>query len=300
MPAAGQIAHGSEAWAEPAGGGGVAAVQIAKLAGACDFFTALGEDELGRRSAERFEELGVTLHAQWFGRTRRALTHVDRNRERTITTVGPKLRPMGPLPLAGLRRDLLRRRRRGRAPLGARGAVPLGDAARARDPARGRRAARPARRQQHRSRRGLRGRARRRSVRRDRGLAGGVAGGVRFEAVPPPGPIEDTYGAGDSFAATLTFALARGDALPDALNSPRARARPSSRAKGRTRRRSRRNAVFPTSSRGSHGGQASPGRIEGGSTRRLGPPTSRACRPGTWLPDSAASVQPLPGRTPAH
>jgi ribokinase len=35
--------------------------------------------------------------------------------------------------------------------------------------------------------------------------------------VAPPGPIEDTYGAGDSFAAALTFALARGHALPDAL-----------------------------------------------------------------------------------
>src|SRR4051794_36177588 len=101
VPAPGQIAHGSESWAEPAGGGAVAAVQMLKLAGACDFFTALGDDDLGRRSFERLEELGLAVHAQWFGRTRRALTHVDRNRERTITTVGPKLRPAGPLPLTG-------------------------------------------------------------------------------------------------------------------------------------------------------------------------------------------------------
>ena len=33
----------------------------------------------------------------------------------------------------------------------------------------------------------------------------------------PAGPIVDTYGAGDSFAAALAFALARGDALDDAL-----------------------------------------------------------------------------------
>ena len=41
------------------------------------------------------------MHVQWFGATRRALVHVDRDRERTITTVGPKLRPAGPLALAG-------------------------------------------------------------------------------------------------------------------------------------------------------------------------------------------------------
>jgi ribokinase len=49
------------------------------------------------------------------------------------------------------------------------------------------------------------------------GLQGGTANGEPFEAVEPRGPIVDTYGAGDSFGAALAFALARGDALPDAL-----------------------------------------------------------------------------------
>jgi ribokinase len=49
------------------------------------------------------------------------------------------------------------------------------------------------------------------------GPSGGTANGERFQAAEPPGPIVDTYGAGDSFAAALAFALARGDALPDAL-----------------------------------------------------------------------------------
>jgi ribokinase len=31
------------------------------------------------------------------------------------------------------------------------------------------------------------------------------------------GPIEDTYGAGDSFAAALGYALARGTPAPEAL-----------------------------------------------------------------------------------
>jgi ribokinase len=39
-----------------------------------------------------------------------------------------------------------------------------------------------------------------------------------YEAAVAPGPIVDTYGAGDSFQAGLTFALARGDDVVDALS----------------------------------------------------------------------------------
>ena len=38
-----------------------------------------------------------------------------------------------------------------------------------------------------------------------------------FDAAPLPGPIADTYGAGDTFGCTLWFALGRGDDLDDAL-----------------------------------------------------------------------------------
>ena len=47
--------------------------------------------------------------------------------------------------------------------------------------------------------------------------AGGTANGERYAAMALPGPVADTYGAGDSFAAALCFALARGDDLSDAL-----------------------------------------------------------------------------------
>src|SRR6476469_6202061 len=101
VPAPGQIAHGTDSWSEPAGGGAVVAAQIKKLNGTCTFHTALGDDDLGRRSVERLTELGLDLQVQWTGTTRRALVHVDRDRERTITTVGAKLLPAGPLPLEG-------------------------------------------------------------------------------------------------------------------------------------------------------------------------------------------------------
>ena len=42
------------------------------------------------------------------------------------------------------------------------------------------------------------------------GANGGTANGVPYTAVPADAVV-DTYGAGDSFAAALAFALARGD-----------------------------------------------------------------------------------------
>ena len=53
VPRPGMIAHATEHWSGPAGGGAVIASQIAKLAGGCDFFTALGDDELGHAAVRR-------------------------------------------------------------------------------------------------------------------------------------------------------------------------------------------------------------------------------------------------------
>lgn len=90
----GGIAHGSHSFEEPAGGGAVAAVQLARLAGEADLFTALGEDDLAARSRERLGEFGVRVHsASRDGPTRRAITFVDEDGERTITTVGERLAP---------------------------------------------------------------------------------------------------------------------------------------------------------------------------------------------------------------
>ena len=53
------------------------------------------------------------------------------------------------------------------------------------------------------------------------GSRGGIADGVRFAAAPPPGPLEDTYGAGDSFAAALIVrARARRLAAPTRSSLP--------------------------------------------------------------------------------
>src|SRR5205807_1224943 len=85
-----------DTWQEPAGGGAVAAVQLANLNGSAHLFTSLGDDELGRRARQELERRGVTVHAAHATEPqRRAFTYVDAGGERTITVLGRKLIPSG-------------------------------------------------------------------------------------------------------------------------------------------------------------------------------------------------------------
>ena len=96
VPRAGEIANATETWEEPAGGGAVAAVQLAKLSGACDLFTAFGDDDLGEQSERGLTALGLTVHAAIRdAKTRRAVTLIDHGNERTIVTLGERLEPRG-------------------------------------------------------------------------------------------------------------------------------------------------------------------------------------------------------------
>ena len=210
MPAAGEIVHAERVWQEPAGGGAVVARQLALLAGRCELFTALGEDALGRESAQRLAELGIDVHVKWGGTTRRAWTHVDGAGERTITVLGDKLLPAGRLPLEGYdlvffvagEPEALRSARRARFVAGTVRELPTLQkadveldllVASANDP-------------------GERydGSLRVRHVAVTNGAGGGTLDGDAY-AASSAAKIVDTYGAGDSFAATLAFALARGD-----------------------------------------------------------------------------------------
>jgi ribokinase len=100
VPAPGEIVHTLDAWEEPGGGGAVAAGQLAKLAGAATLFTALGDDELGHRSRDELEAIGVTVHAVYrLEPQRRAFVYVDARGERTITVIGDRLGPRRDDPL---------------------------------------------------------------------------------------------------------------------------------------------------------------------------------------------------------
>src|SRR4051812_21519224 len=93
LPRQGEILETTGNFAEPAGGGAVAAVQLARLGGDCTFFTAVGDDHNGARVERRLAELGVRVHAVHRDDkpTRRAFVYLDADGERTITTVGERI-----------------------------------------------------------------------------------------------------------------------------------------------------------------------------------------------------------------
>jgi ribokinase len=227
-PAPGEIVHALETWEEPAGGGAVAAVQLANLGGSCLFFTALADDELGRRARKELEERGVTVHAgHASGAQRRALTHVDEGGERTITVLGDKLLPSGEdgsLPWEELHRcaavyfvsgDVAALRAARRCPVlvaTSRELTTLRRAAVEVDV--------------------LVGSGEDAAERFESGelepeppivvtTAGPLGGWIRpggpFRAAPLPGPVSDAYGCGDCFAAGLTYALALGKPVDEAV-----------------------------------------------------------------------------------
>jgi ribokinase len=225
MPAAGEIVHSLEAWEEPAGGGAVAAVQLARLAGGCLLITALADDELGHRSKRELEALGVRVEAAWRpGPQRRGFVHIDGRGERTITVIGGRVGPRreDALPwdeLAGADGAYFTAGDPG-AVRAARAARRLVASVRARDAL----AAAGVELDALVSSADDRGERYRtgeiepppRIVVRTAGAAGGslvAADGreSRWAAAPLPGPVVDAYGAGDSFAAGLTYGLAAGE-----------------------------------------------------------------------------------------
>jgi len=228
VPTAGEIVHASDAWAEAAGGGAVAAVQLANLGCETLFFTALGDDELGRRSQAELESRGVRLHVAWVREPqRRAVTYVDAAGERTITVIGEKLQPHGSdnsLPWEELHHtdcvyftggdvQALAKARHARVLVAtARELLTLRRAAVELDALVG-----SATDVGERYEPGDLDPPPRLVVATSGRLGGWARPGGPFGAVTPPGPIVDAYGAGDCFAAGLTYALGSGEEPRDAL-----------------------------------------------------------------------------------
>jgi ribokinase len=100
VPGPGEIVHADDVFDVPAGGGPVAAVQLLKLSGDCTLLTVLGDDEVGHRSKRELEAMGVRVAAVFRPEPqRRAFTHVDAAGERTITVMGTRLGPHASDPL---------------------------------------------------------------------------------------------------------------------------------------------------------------------------------------------------------
>lgn len=229
MPRQGEVLHAQgSAFSRAAGGGGVAAAVLADATHELDFFCALGEDPHGRAAAEQLTERGVRLHVAWRRDqpTRRALTLLEGDGERTIVTVGERLEPRGSDELdwhllgdcdgvyftAGDAGALEQARHAGVLVASPRGrsALESGPTLDAlvfsqRDPDE----CEWARRLEPRAR----------LLVETRGAEGGVwRGGSEggWASVPPDGPVRDAYGCGDSFAAGFTFGLAGGASVQDA------------------------------------------------------------------------------------
>ena len=223
LPRPGEILHVPEFWGEAAGGGAVAAVQMAKLAGGALFVTALADDDHGQRTRAQLVRQGVTVHAGVRdGEQRRGFTYLTDDGERTITVLGERPVPHGDDPLpweelddvdgvyvtggdAGALRAARRAKvvvatpRTGDALFGSGVQLDVlvrsgSDAGEDVDPA----TMDPPPRIVVTTLGG------------DGGRWDGEAGSGTWEPQPLPGPRADAYGAGDSFAAGLTTGLAAG------------------------------------------------------------------------------------------
>lgn len=231
VPRPGEIVHASGSWSLPAGGGPVAAVQLAKLAGEALFITALGDDEIGHRAYDEVTGMGVRVAAVFRPTpTRRAITHLDADGERTITVLNERLAPHAddPLPWAELdgadavyacASDAagLRLARKARVLVATSRFLPTVAESRVELDA-------------------LAGSALDASEQYVRGdldpepgmvvRTAGAKGGtytmrsgeeISYDPAPLPGPVADAYGCGDSFAAALTYALGAGAEPAEAI-----------------------------------------------------------------------------------
>jgi ribokinase len=228
VPAQGEIVHASRGWGDAAGGGAVAAVQLANLVGEAIFFTTFGSDARGRQARERLEQKRVRLFAHEIEQPQRyGVTFVDDEGERTITVVGERLTlkgadpglPWGELEGADgvyfVSGDAETVRRARKAPVLVAASRSLGvlkeagvelDAivGSASDPG-------------ERYRRGDLDPPPRLVVRTEGASGGTLEPGGRYQPVEPPGPVVDSYGCGDCFAAGLTYGLAAGMTVEEAV-----------------------------------------------------------------------------------
>jgi ribokinase len=223
VPRAGEIVHLEQPCWFPGGGGGVAFAQLARGDAEVHLFTALGDDAAARDVAAAIAQAGGRIHG-----VHRAAPHtrcvamVAPDGERTIVVVGQPLHPAAADPLpwrllascdaayftaedpAALRaareaRHLVvtARRRAALAVSGVRADVVVGSAADPREASTLADYPVPPR-----------------ALVLTEGAAGGrietAAGTERFPAPEPPARVESAYGAGDTFAAAMTYYLAAG------------------------------------------------------------------------------------------
>jgi ribokinase len=234
QPPRGGLEEGERLFEHAGGGAVVAACVLRELGAEVDFFTALAADERAARARAELEARGVVVHAAPRpGATRYVFTTLEDGGERTIVTVGERHAPTaadgldlerlstadGAYVTAGDAGILAAAARTGAAVVTTRLGEPdrfagvTGVAAAvfsAGDPG---------------ETRTLPGWSRLADVlvATEGGDGGHWTEGTgrpenrgRWAAVVPPGPVRDTYGAGDAFAAGVSYGLAAGGSIAEA------------------------------------------------------------------------------------
>ena len=228
LPEPGEIESTRREATHAGGGAVVAAAALAEHGVEVDFYGAVGRDGLGDAATADIAARGISVHmAERSAATREVMTLVDRHGERTILPIGERLRPEGGDALAWDRlaqadgayvtaadRGALARSRAARVlVVTPRLREELGDtdlpidaliySASDENEARWAGSLAPAAR----------------LVVLTEGGAGGRWWGEsegRWSAVAPPGPVRDSYGCGDAFAAGVTLGLASGAPIAEA------------------------------------------------------------------------------------
>jgi ribokinase len=228
VPRPGEIVVATEVWGEPAGGGGVAAVELARLVGEATLYCLLGADDLGSRARTLLEQAGVRVRSpDGEGEQRRGFCYVDEIGERTITVIGDKPRPKGgegTLPWEDLTQtdgvyftagdaEAVRQARRARVLVATARELPTLHAAGVELDA----LVASGEDEGERYQSGDLDPPPKLVVSTAGSLGGWAQPGGPYKPAAPSGAYEDAYGAGDCFAAGLTYALAKGMETPEAL-----------------------------------------------------------------------------------
>jgi ribokinase len=228
FPIPGEIQSARRESTHAGGGAVVAAAALAELGAEVDFYGAVGSDAIGDAAVSELAERGITANAaRRPGPTREVLTLLDRNGERTILPIGERLQPEGD---DSLDWDRVANADGAYMTAGDEGALHRARAARVlvATPRLGERFDDPSvpidalvfsASDQSEVSWAERLRPHTRLMVATEGATGGHWWGEsegRWAAVPPPGPVRDSYGCGDAFAAAFTYGLAAGKTVGEA------------------------------------------------------------------------------------
>ena len=228
FPVPGEIQRAQRESTRAGGGAVVAAATLAELGAEVDFYGAVGTDEIADAAVSELAHRGMTVHAaRRPGPTREVLTLLDDRGERTILPIGERLQPEGEDDLdwdrlAGADAAYLTAGDQG-ALRRARAASVLVATPRLRervdDPGVQIDALVYSVTDENEVQWAERLAPHTRLMVATEGAHGGRWWGEsegRWMAVPPPGPVRDSYGCGDAFAAGFTYGLAAGTSVAEA------------------------------------------------------------------------------------